>query len=215
MYINAVSVFSHSVKDVISSFIDIRVYSVYYEAFEKYINIPETLRENKKLPLPEVENFTISFIDVSFKYPGQEHYILKDLNLEINSNTKLAVVGENGAVKTTFVKLLCRLYDPTKGEILMNGINIKDIDYDQYMKLFSAVFQDFKLFAFSVKGNILFKDNTVSSRKTAESLLQKVGMDINVNSLPKGMDTSIYKEFDENGFEPSGGQGQKLAIAQR
>lgn len=213
MYINAVSVFSNSVKDVISNIIDIRVYGIYYEAFNQYITIPETLRENKHLPLPEIDDFTISFQNVSFKYPGQNKYVLKGLNIDINSKTKLAVVGENGAGKTTFIKLLCRLYDPTEGEILINGINIKDIDYDQYMTLFSAVFQDFKLFAFSVKENILFKNGTVSNNEIANELLRKVNMEKKISSLPYGLNTNIYKEFDENGFEPSGGEGQKIAIA--
>ena len=213
MYINAVSVFSNSVKDVISNIIDIRVYGIYYEAFNQYITIPETLRENKHLPLPEIDDFTISFQNVSFKYPGQNKYVLKGLNIDINSKTKLAVVGENGAGKTTFIKLLCRLYDPTEGEILIKGINIKDIDYDQYMTLFSAVFQDFKLFAFSVKENILFKNGTVSNNEIANELLRKVNMEKKISSLPYGLNTNIYKEFDENGFEPSGGEGQKIAIA--
>lgn len=213
MYINAVSVFSTSVKDVISSIIDIRVYGVYFEAFDRYINIPETIRDNKKISIPETEEFIITFRNVSFKYPGQDKYVLRNINIEIKSQMKLAVVGENGAGKTTFVKLLCRLYDPTEGEILLNGINIKDIDYDQYIKLFSAVFQDFKLFAFSIKDNILFRNGSDSDNEMTNNLLQKVGMEKKICSLPRGIETNIYKEFDENGFEPSGGEGQKIAIA--
>lgn len=213
MYINAVTVFSGAVKDVISSLVDIKVYGIYYDALSNYINIPETLRNNKKIPIQNKEDFVLTFHNVFFKYPGQKEYAIKNLNFEIKSGTKLSVVGENGAGKTTFIKLLCRLYDPTEGEILFNGVNIKDIDYDQYMELFSAVFQDFKLFAFSIEDNIVFDSHSPENRKLAEELLNKVGLSRKISSLQNGIDTNVYKEFDENGFEPSGGEAQKIAIA--
>ena len=213
MYINAVTVFSSSVRDVLSSLIDIKVYGIYYDALDRYINIPETLRNNKRIPIQEKKQFTIIFRNVSFKYPGQENYAIRNLNIEIHSGTKISVVGENGAGKTTFIKLLCRLYDPTEGEILFNGVNIKDIDYDQYMGLFSAVFQDFKLFAFSVKDNIMLGNHSQEDCQAADVLLSKVGLRKKIESLHRGIDTSVYKEFDEEGFEPSGGEGQKIAIA--
>lgn len=215
MYLNAVSTFSNAVRDVLSSLVDIKIYGLYYEALDTYVNIPETLRNNKRLPLPvaKEKEFIISFRNVSFKYPGQDHYAIQNLNFDIKSGTKLSVVGKNGAGKTTFVKLLCRLYDPTEGEILCNNVNIKDIDYDAYMGMFSAVFQDFKLFAFSIKDNIVLNDENTISRETVSSLLREVGLDKKIQTLPKGMDTSVYKEFDEDGFEPSGGEGQKVAIA--
>ncbi|MFR1518919.1 MAG: ABC transporter ATP-binding protein [Clostridia bacterium] len=215
MYLNAVATFSGAIRDVLSSLVDIKVYGLYYEALDKYVNIPETLRDNKRIPLPIKNNnsFVISFQNVSFKYPGQDTYAIKNLNFEIKSGTKLSIVGENGAGKTTFIKLLCRLYDPTEGEILCNDINIKDIDYDEYMSMFSAVFQDFKLFAFSIKDNIVFNDKNNISREMISKLLHEVGIDEKVKTLPNGIDTSVYKEFDENGFEPSGGEGQKIAIA--
>ena len=215
MYLNAVSTFSNAVRDVLSSLVDIKIYGLYYEALDTYVNIPETLRNNKRLPLPvaKEKEFIISFRNVCFKYPGQDHYAIQNLNFDIKSGTKLSVVGENGAGKTTFVKLLCRLYDPTEGEILCNNVNIKDIDYDAYMGMSSAVFQDFKLFAFSIKDNIVLNDENTISRETVSSLLREVGLDKKIQTLPKGMDTSVYKEFDEDGFEPSGGEGQKVAIA--
>lgn len=214
MYLNAVSTFSNAVRSVLSSLVDIKIYDLYYEALNKYVNIPETLRQNKKLPLPIIDNdsFVISFKNVSFKYPGQYNYAIKNLNFEIKSGTKLSVVGENGAGKTTFIKLLCRLYDPTEGEILCNNVNIKDIDYDEYMSIFSAVFQDFKLFSFSIKDNIVLNDENNISRETLSNLIHEVGLDKKISKLPKGIDTSVYKEFDENGFNPSGGEGQKSLL---
>lgn len=212
MYVSAITSFSASVKDIITSIVDIKVYGMYYEALEKYINIEDTMRNNAKLPLPPMENFSIEFKNVSFKYPGQNDYALKNINTIICKGKKISIVGENGSGKTTFIKLLCRLYDPTEGEILLNGVNVKDIDYDEYMKVFAAVFQDFKLFSFSVKENIIWKDNSVDTRGQILELLNRIGLGEKIKSLPKGIDTSVYKEFDSNGFEPSGGESQKIAI---
>ena len=214
MYISAVSTFSNAVRDVLTSLVDIKVFGIYYEDFEKYINVPETLRNNKKLSVPIINDgkFEICFRNVSFIYPGQDVYAIKNLNLSIKSGTKLSIVGENGAGKTTFIKLLCRLYDPTEGEILLNNVNIKDIDYDEYMRLYSAVFQDYKLFSFSIKDNIVFNNLNISDQRVSD-LVNKVGLDKKIKALPKGINTSIYKEFDQDGFEPSGGEGQKIAIA--
>lgn len=194
---------------------DIKIYGLYYDALNEYIHIPETLRDNQKLPIPisEQGDFVISFNHVSFQYPGQEIYAVKDINVEIHSGTKLSVVGENGAGKTTFVKLLCRLYDPTEGEILCNGVNIRNIDYDKYMAIFSAVFQDYKLFSFSIRDNIVLNDDANVSDEKVNQLLRKVGLYQKISRLPKGIYTNIYKEFDESGIEPSGGEAQKIAIA--
>lgn len=215
LYLNAVATFSSAVSGVLSSLVDIKIYGLYYDALNEYIHIPETLRDNQKLPIPisEQGDFVISFNHVSFQYPGQEIYALKDINVEIHSGTKLSVVGENGAGKTTFVKLLCRLYDPTEGEILCNGVNIRNIDYDKYMAIFSAVFQDYKLFSFSIRDNIVLNDDANVSDEKVNQLLRKVGLYQKISRLPKGIDTNIYKEFDESGIEPSGGEAQKIAIA--
>lgn len=213
MYINAVTSFSNAVRDVLSSLTDIKVYGIYYDALDKYVNIPETLRDNKKLPTGNIEEFVIEFENVCFCYPGQSEYAVKNLNLSITSGMRLAVVGENGAGKTTFIKLLCRLYDPTEGRILLNGVDIKDMDYDEYMDIFSAVFQDFKLFSFSIKDNILFDRDLPEEQEEVEKILKQVGLEKRIKKLKKGMDTAVYKEFDDAGFEPSGGEGQKIAIA--
>ena len=211
MYVSAVATFSGSMKDILSSIIDIKVYGIYFSQLDKYVNIPETLRDNEKKALPQRIGYTISFKNVSFRYPGQNTYALKNISITISENEKLSIVGENGAGKTTFIKLLCRLYDPTEGAIYFNGVNIKEIDYDQYIAMFSAVFQDFKLFSLSLAENVIFDND--SEREKALILLQQVGLGDKIASLPKGIDTSISKEFDTNGFEPSGGEAQKIAIA--
>ena len=213
MYVSAVTSFSNAIKSVITSILDIKVYGIYYNALEQYLSIKETMRENEKRPLPDSEHYKIEFRNVSFRYPGQSTYALKNINITIGAGEKLSVVGENGSGKTTFIKLLCRLYDPTEGEILFNGINIREIDYDAYICQFAAVFQDFKLFSFSVKDNIVWGDDSDGTRTKAIKLTDDIGLGKKIGKLPRGIDTTVYKEFDANGFEPSGGEAQKIAIA--
>ncbi|MBQ2748766.1 MAG: ABC transporter ATP-binding protein [Clostridia bacterium] len=156
-------------------------------------------------------DYNVEFRNVSFRYPGSRNYALRNVNLTFRVGEKLAVVGLNGSGKTTFIKLLCRLYDPTEGEILLNGVNIQKYDYDEYMSIFSVVFQDFRLFAFSLGQNVA-AGRTYDAVRVEESLCQ-VGFGNRLATLPKGLDTCLYREFDEDGVEISGGEAQKIAIA--
>lgn len=210
MYAGAVTAFAAALKGAIESLTEIRAYDMYYDDLDKYLSTPTTLREGKKKDIPDGD-FVIEFRNVSFRYSGSSYYALKNLNLLIRSGEKLSVVGENGAGKTTLVKLLTRLYDPTEGEILLNGTNIKEFDYDCYMSFFSAVFQDYKLFSFPLKDNVSLA--LPSDRGRIQSVLERVGLSDKLKKLPKGIDTEVYKSFDETGFEPSGGEGQKIALA--
>ena len=154
---------------------------------------------------------TIEFRNVCFTYPNTDVKVLDDVSLTLRQGEHLSVVGLNGAGKSTFVKLLCRLYDPTDGEILLDGVNIKEYDYEEYMSVFSPVFQDFKLFAFTVKENIALDSDC--AEKELNTLIEQVGLQKKITSLENGTDTILFKAFDENGIEPSGGEQQKLAIA--
>ncbi|NLV32923.1 MAG: ABC transporter ATP-binding protein, partial [Clostridiaceae bacterium] len=155
--------------------------------------------------------YEIRFKNVNFKYPGTDVYVLKDLNLDFKIGSRLAVVGMNGSGKTTMIKLLCRLYDPTEGEILLNGIDIRKYDYDEYMRLFSVVFQDFALLAFSLGENISAESDY--DKDKAVKAIEKAGLKERYLSMNKGLDTNLYKNFDEEGIEISGGEAQKIAIA--
>ena len=148
---------------------------------------------------------------MGFRYSGSDTWALRDVNLTLKPETKLAVVGENGAGKTTFVKLLTRLYDPTEGVIMMDGIPIQEYDYDSYMSAFSAVFQDYRLFSFSLEENVTLA--STADERRVENILRRVGLGEKLDDLPKGIHTAVYKNFDENGFEPSGGEGQRIALA--
>lgn len=153
----------------------------------------------------------IEFKHVSFTYPNTTVKVLDDISLTLKQGEHLSVVGLNGAGKTTFVKLLCRLYDPTGGEILLDGINIKEYEYNEYMSVFSPVFQDFKLFAFSIEDNITLEREP--DENELDRIIEQVGLKEKLDSLEKGKETNLFKAFDENGIEPSGGEQQKIAIA--
>lgn len=153
----------------------------------------------------------IEFRNVSFSYPNTGVQVLKNVSIKIKAGERLSVVGLNGAGKTTFIKLLCRLYDTDEGEILLDGVNIRDYDYDEYMKLFSVVFQDFRLLAFSVQENVLL--GREDTPEAVDSVLEKVGLLDKVNTLPHGRDTMMFRQFEKDGVQLSGGEQQKLAIA--
>lgn len=153
----------------------------------------------------------IEFRNVSFSYPNTGVKVLKNVSIKIKAGERLSVVGLNGAGKTTFIKLLCRLYDTDEGEILLDGVNIREYDYDEYMKLFSVVFQDFRLLAFTTQDNILL--GREDTPEHTDELFEKVGLLDKINSLPNGRDTMMFRQFDKNGVQLSGGEQQKLAIA--
>lgn len=154
--------------------------------------------------------YEIEFKDVSFRYPGSEEYSLRHFSISLRVGQKLAVVGMNGSGKTTMIKLLCRLYDPTEGEITLNGINIKKYNYKEYMELFSVVFQDFKLLSFQLSENIAC--STTADPEKLSKVIQKVGMSERIEVMDQGYQTYLYHDFDQ-GIEISGGEAQKIALA--
>lgn len=180
---------------------------------KRYFEILDTKDEmtygNKVLDLSG--GFEIEFKNVSFKYPGAENYALQNVNLKIKNGEHLAVVGRNGSGKTTFIKLMCRLYDVTDGEILINGVNIKDYTKDSIIKLYSVVFQDFKIFSVSLKDNICANSDFESNRFYA--CLENADIKERTEHMPNKENTYLYKDLDENGVEISGGEAQKLALA--
>ncbi len=188
---------------------DIAKRCVYAHQFIKLLDYPVALEKGDKKVTGE--KHVIEFSHVSFKYPRSEQYVLKDINLKITSGEHLSVVGLNGAGKTTFIKLLCRLYDVTEGEILIDGINIKEYSEEEYRKLFAVVFQDFQLFAFSLRDNIALGDT--AKEDEVNRVLELSGFYEDAQKLEHGLDTMLYKSFDEKGTELSGGQQQKTAIA--
>lgn len=171
---------------------------------------PETAEKNEGLKKAgEALHGDIVFSNVWFAYPGTEEYVLKDITIRIAKREKLVVVGYNGAGKTTFIKLLCKFYRPTKGRIFLNGTDIWEIPNEKYYKMLGAVFQDFVLFAFTMEENITFHRHNGDLRE----LLEMTDILPFVNSLPDNLNTYLSKKFSSDGVEVSGGQGQKIALA--
>ncbi len=214
MYLSSINNFSNSISVIFSSFVKFSQVNRYldnYIEFKKLKNKINTLES--KINIKNFDKYEIEFKNVSFKYPGQENYVLKNISFKIHHGERISIVGKNGAGKTTFIKLLMRLYDPSEGEILLNGINIKQINYFDYINLFSVVFQDFKLFAFTIKENIMLDKSELTSDDKCNQILNEVGLGSKINNLDKGIHTGIGKQFDDNGIELSGGESQKLAIS--
>ena len=180
-------------------------YAYEYVLFMEY---PEALTKGEKEIAKKPHE--IEFRHVSFSYPKTDKKILDDICIKIRPGEHLSIVGLNGAGKTTFIKLLCRLYDPTEGQILLDGVDIRDYDYRQYMQQFAPVFQDFKLFSFTIDENIAFAN---PDKGKVDEYIELVGLKDKVDELEKGTQTTIFKYFDEKGIEPSGGEQQKIAIA--
>ena len=161
--------------------------------------------------LPQEGPITIEFKTVSFRYPESENYALKNFSIKLENGEQLAVVGRNGSGKTTFIKLLCRLYDPQEGEILLNGVNIRNYDEKAYQKLFSVVFQDFSMFSFPLAENISVAEDY--EEKRVWSCLEEAGIADDVRKMEQQLGTYLYKDVEETGVEISGGEAQKLALA--
>ena len=182
---------------------------------ERYFSFLDRKGEMRKGCIPVEKRmdgeYRIEFEHVSFCYPGSDSYALRDINLKFKIGEKLAVVGMNGSGKTTFIKLLCRLYDPTEGRILMNGIDIRRYQYEEYLRLFSVVFQDFKLFSFTLGENVAVAE--AYEEKEVEQALEKAGLAQFLERQPKGLSTVLYRDFDKDGLEISGGEAQKIALA--
>lgn len=210
-YVGAFGKFCDGIAGLLSVYVRVDVQSKYLALFEDFMEL-----ENKKyegtLPVEKRDDnkYEIEFRDVSFRYPNSPEYVLSHVNATLRIGEKTAMVGPNGAGKTTFIKLLCRLYDPTEGEILLNGINIKLYDYREYMSLFSVVFQDFQLFAFSVAENVA--TSMEYDEKKITDCIGAAGLAERLAELPEGIRTNLY-QLQEGGVEVSGGEAQKLAIA--
>ena len=195
-----------------SAISDLRTNNDYLEIFFDYLDTPTEMHYGTIPTEKRMDNkYDIEFHNVSFKYPNTENYAIRNLNLKFKVGDRTAVVGMNGSGKTTMIKLLCRLYDPTEGKITLNGIDIQKYDYEDYLDLFSVVFQDFRLFSFSVGENVSAEVDY--NEEKVWSSLEKAGMLERVKQMPKGLKTPVYKDFEEEGVEISGGEAQKLAIA--
>ncbi len=178
----------------------------------EYLDLTSDMENGTKtLDDIDIQNAEFEFHNVSFRYPSTETYVLKNLSLKIRAGERLAVVGMNGSGKSTMIKLLCRLYDPTEGYITVNGIDLKEFDYTEYLKLFAIVFQDFKLLAFPVGENVAASESY--DEEKVWKCLEMAGIKERVEEFPQKLNQAIYKLYEKDGIDLSGGEEQKVAIA--
>lgn len=226
LYFGAVTTFFGVMFDVFNNLTDLKMSSREVNDFRTFLDYPERGKQEdsrkqegpaaKGETLPRLsgqKRYEFIFENVSFRYPESERYALKNLNLTLTPGERLAVVGLNGAGKSTFIKLLCGLYMPTEGRILLNGTDIRLFDKREYYELFAPVFQNVELFAFPMDENVSMRVAQETDTALAEQYLREAGLGEKIDSLPKGVKTDLLKIISEDGVELSGGESQKLALA--
>nr|WP_317379203.1 ABC transporter ATP-binding protein [uncultured Faecalimonas sp.] len=186
--------------------------TAYLDKTFEFLDIPNAMYQGSLTTEKRSDRrYEVEFKDVSFKYPGSDIWALRHVNMKFKVGKRLAIVGENGSGKTTFIKLLCRLYDPQEGKILLNGIDIRKYRYDDYMHIFSVVFQDFQLISQPLGANVA--GSMHYDRDRVQKALTDAGFGERLANLEKGLDTMLYKSLSEDGVDVSGGEAQKIAIA--
>ena len=218
LYLSATATFFECVMSLLNSITNFLNNSRYVDDFRSFYEMPE-LRQNlpdQKTNLPKLQPqsyYEFEFQNVSFKYPRAERFALQNVSIKIKAGERLAVVGLNGAGKSTFIKLLLRLYQPTEGKILLNGIDIQTYDLNSYFKIFAPVFQEVNLFAMSFAENVSMKSLENTDKDLAHQSVVQSGLEEKLDSLEKGLDTQLLKVIYDDGIDLSGGQKQKLALA--
>ena len=211
-YITAITMVSGGMSSFVSALGLMKNNAPFLKMTFEFLDIPNNMYQGSlTVEKRRDRKYQVEFKNVSFKYPGSENYALRHVNMKFEIGRRLAVVGMNGSGKTTFIKLLCRLYDPTEGEILLNGIDIRKYNYREYMDIFSVVFQDFKLFSLKLGQNVASKVDY--DKEKVIDCLKKAGFSENLAKMPEGVETYLYKDYDDNGIDVSGGEAQKIAIA--
>ena len=211
-YIAAVTKVSGGMSSLISGIGLMCNNTPFIELTFEYLDIPNNMYQGSlTVEKRRDRDYEVEFRNVSFKYPGSDNYALRGVNMKFKVGKRLAVVGMNGSGKTTFIKLLCRLYDPTEGEILLNGIDIRKYSYREYMDIFSVVFQDFQLLHLKLGENVAGKVDY--DKELVIDCLEKAGFSDRFIKMKDGTETYLYKEYDKNGVDLSGGEAQKIAIA--
>lgn len=213
MYTASFATFFNFINELLTHAGNLLACSREVDDFRSFLDFGEGDEEDGGIPVPKLDSYEFTFKNVSFRYPKAEAYALKNLNLTVKAGERLAVVGLNGAGKSTFIKLLLRLYEPTEGEILLNGVNVKDYNRHDYYQVFAPVFQNVELFAFPLAENISMQAPDETDAKKAEECLQAAGLKEKLETLPKGVKTEVLKVIYDDGVDFSGGEKQKIALA--
>lgn len=213
MLATASTTFIDAINSILKHLLDLQKKCVYADEYVSFMTLVQYNPTLGNKNLSGTNKFEIELKNVSFRYPDTNVDVLKNISLTIQNGQRLSIVGHNGSGKTTLIKLLCRLYSVSEGEILLNGINILDYDYDEYIKKITVVFQDFKILPLTIKENIALENADNASDKEIISLLKRVGLKQKLDDLKEGLYSHVFKSYDLTGFEPSGGEQQKMAIA--
>lgn len=213
LYFNTVNLFTSGIGKIMTDLAVLRKQSLDICAVREFLEYPETFQMEQGIPIKPNLNipYQIELQDVSFRYPEAEKDTLSQINLTIRQGEKLAVVGLNGAGKTTLVKLICGFLDPTEGKVLLNNIDIRTYNRQDYYRLFSAVFQDFSVLDVTIAENIAQTDESIN-RPLMEHCIHQAGLTEKIKQLPAGVNTHLGKVF-EDGIELSGGELQRLMLA--
>lgn len=211
-YVGAATALAANVYEILGVLGSMKANTPYLEQTFRFLDIPNQMYQGSLTTEKRSDrSYDIEFRNVSFRYPGAQDWALKHVSLKFKVGNRLAIVGENGSGKTTFIKLLCRLYDPQEGQILLNGIDIRKYNYRDYMALFSVVFQDFQLLSQPLGSNVA--GSSVYDPEKVRKALVDAGFGHRLDTLPQGLDTQLYRDFTQDGIELSGGEAQKVAIA--
>ena len=211
-YVSAVTKLTGSLSLLLQALGHMRTNATFLKTAYEFLDIPNAMYQGSLTTEKRADRqYEVEFRDVSFKYPGSDIWALRHVNMKFKVGKRLAIVGENGSGKTTFIKLLCRLYDPQEGQILLNGIDIRKYRYDDYMNIFSVVFQDFQLICQPLGNNVA--GSMEYDRERVRKALTDAGFGDRLATMEKGLDTMLYKDLSEDGVDVSGGEAQKIAIA--
>ena len=211
-YVGAVTALAKSVSTLIQCVGRLKNNVPFMRTTYEFLDIPNSMYQGSLTTEKRSDRqYEVEFRDVSFQYPGSDLWALRHVNMKFKVGKRLAIVGENGSGKTTFIKLLCRLYDPQEGQILLNGIDIRKYRYDDYMNIFSVVFQDFQLISQPLGANVA--GSMEYDRDRVRKALIDAGFGARLATMEKGLDTMLYKDLREDGVDVSGGEAQKIAIA--
>lgn len=209
--INSVSSLTSTFTQITDRYFKAHEHALFFEDFRGFMEYEPKMKDKEDAVSPQ--RGTLELKNVSFKYDGCENFVLKNISMRIGRNEKIALVGHNGAGKSTLIKLLLRLYDPTEGQLSLDGVPLADIKLDEYRQMFSVVFQDFKTIALPVAENVLMRPREGGDEEKIIRALKDSGAYERIMELPNGIETMLTKEFDENGAVLSVGQAQKVAIA--
>ena len=196
---------------VFENILEVMKNAVFINNLRNFLSYEEKIPQDQDGIIPDKAFEKLEFRNVSFSY--QDEVTIKNLSFVIKKDQTVALVGHNGAGKTTIIKLLLRLYDPTDGQIFYNGHDIREYNLKEYRELFATTFQDFQIFGMTIKENVLMGRHYENADELVEKALKKAGVYDKVMTLENGIDTMMTKEFDENGAVLSGGETQKIAVA--